>query len=558
METNYVIGIDFGTRSARAVLVDCTHGRTVKSAAMNYPHGVMDDTLPSGKKLDVNWSLQHPADYLQVLERIVTDIADNSGVARDAIIGLSTDFTASTILPVDRNLTPLCLKNEYKDTPHAYVKLWKHHAAQKEADLINRLLEKEGLISDYRYGGRISSEIMLPKILQIVLEAPDIYNAADQILEAPDWIAQLLTGTRKRSGSTASYKAMWDNVHGYPSKSFLKSLNPWMENLVEDKLSTDICSIGGRIGELRKEWAGRLHLPEGIAVGANIIDAHAGLASCGVTRPGQMLLMVGTSTAQTILSSAPYSGKGLLGGVKGQIIPGYYAVESGLASVGDSMEWFVNNLTPMGYYKEADRLYGGDIYKLLNKKAARLSPGECGLIALDWLNGNKTPYVDGNRTGAVIGLNLNTKPEDIWRAFIEATAFGTRLIMDTANAAAVPITEIRCCGGLAEKNPLLMQIYADVTHQEMKVIASRQPAATGAAIYAAVAAGKEKGGYDTVQEAVSHMQSPVSRVYVPDAKAGVVYDKLYGQFRKLYLDYAPNQDEDLMLILRTLKKEACL
>ncbi len=554
METKYVIGIDFGTRSGRAILVNCADGSILASSTMDYPHGVMDETLPSGKRLEPNWVLQYPLDYLEVLETTVKDIVDNSSIPKENIIGLSTDFTACTILPVDKDLKPLCANDGYKDNPHAFVKLWKHHAAQKEADKISDLLEKEGMIQDYKYGGRISSEIMLPKILQIANEDPDVYRAADQILEAPDWIAQLLTGTRKCSGSTASYKAMWNPINGYPTKDFLRQLNLLIENLVEEKLSTDICNIGGKIGELNKEWAGRLHLSEGIAVGANIIDAHAGLVSCGVTQPGQMLLSIGTSTAQTVISTAPYSGKGLLGGVKDQIIPGYYAIESGLASVGDSLEWFVNNLTPMGYFKEAEEKYNGDIYKLLNQKAAALAPGECGLIALDWLNGNKTPYVDGNRTSAIVGLSLYTKPEDIWRAFIESTAFGTRLIMEIANEASISISEIRCCGGLAEKNPLLMQIYADVTHREMKIIASSQTAAAGSAIYAAVAAGKEKGGYDTVLDAVENMKFPISKIYTPDDEAGKVYDKLYELFMKLCTDYAPGPN-DIMKTLKSLRKK---
>lgn len=552
MKTNYVIGIDFGTKSGRAVLVSSSDGSLVASSTMDYPHGVMDKKLLSGRKLGMNWALQYPYDYLEVLVKTIREIVDISGIAPESIIGLCTDFTACTILPVDESLIPLCVKKEYQDRPHAYVKLWKHHAAQKEAEEINALLnEKE--YQNLAYGERISSEIMFPKILQIIHEDPDIYQAADQILEAPDWIAQLLTGTRKRSGSTAAYKAMWAPERGYPPLSFFQRLSPMMEDIAREKLSGEICSVGEAVGELNEEWANRLHLHPGIAVGANLIDAHAGLVACKVTQPGQMLLIIGTSTAQTVISNQPYVGKGLLGNVKDQIIPGYYAVESGLASVGDSMEWMIHNLVPANYFEEAKNRYHGDIYKLLNEKAAALAPGECGLVALDWLNGNKTPYVDGNRTSVIVGISLNTKPEDIWRAFIESAAYGTRLILEIMEEASIPVREIRCCGGLAEKNPLLMQVFADVLQREMKVITSAQTAALGSAIYAAVAAGKRKGGYDKIDEAVACMSVPVGKTYVPDRAAGEIYHQIYPLFLKLCEDYAPGEN-DIMEKLKFLKK----
>lgn len=546
MKTKYVIGIDFGTKSGRAVLVSCADGAILASGAMDYRHGVMDEVLPSGKKLGINWSLQHPCDYLEVLEATVKEVMRYPGIRKEDVIALSTDFTACTILPVDSALVPLCVKEEYRERPHAYVKLWKHHAAQKEADQINSCLCADQ---------RISSEVMLPKILQIIHEDPEIYQKADQILEAPDWIAQLLTGERKRSGSTASYKAMWTPEGGYPDPVFLAGLNPQLEQLAREKLSGSVCSVGQKMGELTGEWAERLQLLPGIAVGVNIIDAHAGLVSCGVTMPGQMLLILGTSTAQTVISDHPYSGKGLLGNVKDQIVPGYYAIESGLASAGDSLEWFIRTLLPAGCVREAERFCGGDVYRLLNQKAAVLAPGECGLVALDWLNGNKTPYVDGDRTSAILGLSLNTKPEDIWRALMESAAFGTRLILDVMKEASIPVKEIRCCGGLAEKNPLLMQIFADVLQCELKVIHSTQTAAAGAAIYAAVAAGKEKGGYDTIAEAVKRMSLPISKTYLPDKEAGKIYDQLYALFLGMSKAYAPREG-DPMKVLKALKESS--
>ena len=551
-EKKYVIGLDYGTLSGRAVVVDAATGEIAAQAVKEYPHAVMDQSLPCGVPLDVDWALQHPKDYLDVLEETVPDVLRQAGISPDLVIGLSIDFTASTILPISKDKTPLCMLPEFESRPHAYVKLWKHHAAQPEADEINALLTKRGEIDLPRYGGKISSELMLPKALQILREDPEIYEQADQILEAGDWLTLILTGSRLRSASMAGYKGMWLEGEGYPGKDFLKALDPRLETYVEDKLSSDICPMGSRIGVLNGTWAKKLGLLPGTAVGATIIDSHAGLPGCGIAKPGQMMLIIGTSSVQAALSVTPYSGEGICGAVKGGIMPGYYALESGLAGVGDIFGWFVNHCVPASYHRQAEEA-GCGMHQYLTSLAGKLTPGESGLLALDWWSGNKTPFVSVDLSGLILGCTLATRPEEIYRALIEATGFGTRLIMEAFEHAG-PVDEIRACGGIVEKNPLLMQIFADITNREIKVAASEQTAALGAAMYAAVAAGSENGGYASIFEAAEAMSSMKEESFRPIPENAAIYESLYQEYCRLK-DYF-GADNPVMKNLKQIRQEA--
>lgn len=552
-KTKYVIGLDYGTLSGRAVLVEAATGEIAAQAVKEYPHAVMDRELPCGVRLEVDWALQHPQDYLDVLTETVPAVLRQAGIAPQEVIGLSIDFTASTVLPIDRDGTPLCFLPAFEARPHAYVKLWKHHAAQPEADEINALLAARGEIDLPRYGGKISSELTLPKALQILREDPEIYQCADQILEASDWLTFLLTGSRRRTGSTAGYKAMWLEGEGYPEQAFLRALDPRLETYPEDKLGEDICPVGSRIGELNPAWAEKLGLLPGTAVGASIIDAHAGLPGCGITKPGQMLLIIGTSSVQAALSDRPYSGGGICGAVKGGIMPGYYALESGLAGVGDIFGWFVNHCVPAAYHEQAKGA-GCGMHEYLTRLAEKLVPGESGLLALDWWSGNKTPFVDVDLSGMIVGYTLSTRPEEVYRALIEATGFGTRLIMEAFEDAGVLVDEIRACGGIVEKNPLLMQIYADITNREIKVAASQQTAALGAAMYAAVAAGSERGGYDSIFDAAQAMGRIQEKTYRPIPAHVAVYETLYREYCQLK-DYFGAKNP-VMKILKQIRQQA--
>lgn len=552
MQKRYVIGLDFGTKSCRAILVDTGSGDIAAASEKAYPHGVMDDTLPDGQKLGPDWALQAPDDYVDALVSTVRSVLRESGIGADAVVGLSIDFTASTILPVGRDLVPLCDTAEFSHHPHAYVKLWKHHAAQKQADKINELLGETGWPGRTKFGGRISSELLLPKVLQIVEEDPAVYRSADQFLEAADWLTQMLTGCRKRTISMAAYKAMWDEETGYPPNDFFRRLNPLLDHFASAKLAGEICPVGSRIGGLTEDWARRLGLPPDTAVGAGIIDAHAGLPGSGIFRPGQMMLMIGTSTVQAALSERPYAGNGILCGARGGVLPGYYALESGLAAAGDVFEWFVDRCVPSSYEKAAQKL-GLNLFQYLGALAAERKPGQSGLMALDWWNGNKTPYIDADRTGLILGLTLQTRPEDLYRALIESTAYGTRLIMETFENA-VRIDEIIACGGIANKDELLLQIYSDVAQREIKISDSGQTAALGAAMYAAVAAGREKGGYDSMREAIANMSRIKPKGYRPQKENAAAYDRLYRQYLRLTKEFAPS-GKDVMKKLKKIRTD---
>lgn len=525
-DKHYVIGLDFGTLSGRAVLVDTQTGDLVATAVREYGHGIIQDCLPDGTtRLGADWCLQDPDDYLDVLQTTVPDLLAQSGVPACSVIGLSIDFTASTLVPLDENATPLCKQPEYSHRPHAYVKLWKHHAAQPEADEINQKLET--FLNDVAayYGKRISAEIPLPKALQILHEDPALYHAMDTLCEAADWLNRLMTGNRKRSINTAGYKAMYFNEHGYPSEAFFKQIHPELGNFVRHKLAGNICRMTERFGTLTHEWAEKLGLCEGTAVGCSIIDAHAGMAGCGITRPGRMMLALGTSSVQSMLSDMPYSSNGVIGTIRDGVIPGYYMWESGLAAVGDQLAWYARHCAVANNEGEA--------LTALTQGAEKLAPGGCGLLALDWWNGNKTPYVNGHLAGVLVGLRLDTTPEEIFRALMESTAFGTKVILDTFEQAGEYVREIIACGGIVEKNPLLMQIYADVLGREIRVAACNQTMALGAAIYAAVAAGEHNGGYNSLDEAAEHMTRLREERYRPNMAHHEVYRQLYAEYQKL-------------------------
>lgn len=541
MSKKYVIGLDYGTLSGRAVLVDCNDGTVLASAVKNYEHAVMDRKLPGGEALaGADWALQYPQDYLDVLEEVVRKVVGKEGVNKEDIIGIGMDFTSCTMLPVDADNEPLCMQECFKSEPHAYVKLWKHHGGQPQADRISALLEKRGEISNIQFGGKISSELLLPKTLQIVEEAPRVYEAADQILEAGDWLTQRLTGSRKRSGNLAGYKAMWTPETGYPSRDFLKELSPMIESFAEEKLGADIALAGEAAGYLTEEWAEKLGLKAGIPVAAAIIDSHAGMPGSGVSRPDQMMMVVGTSSVMLALSEEGYARNGVVSGVKGAILPDNFALESGLAAVGDMFGWFVDQAVPSEYAKQAEA-EGMNLHAYLSKKAAQLRPGANGLVALDWWNGNKTPYVDGRLSGVLVGCTLSTKAEEIYRALIEATAFGTRKVLDLFTEAGADIHTIIASGGIAEKNPLLMQIYADVLNREIRVSDTDQTAALGSAIYASVAAGEEAGGYASIWEAVSKMSRLKDLVYHPNQEHAERYNTLYEVYCELVDLFDPSK-----------------
>ncbi|AUZ27399.1 ribulokinase [Bacillus subtilis] len=547
----YTIGVDFGTLSGRAVLVHVETGEELASAVKEYRHAVIDTVLPkTGQKLPRDWALQHPADYLEVLETTIPSLLEETGVEPKDVIGIGIDFTACTILPVDSTGQPLCMLPEYEEEPHSYVKLWKHHAAQKHADRLNQIAEEEGEAFLQRYGGKISSEWMIPKVMQIAEEAPYIYEAADRIIEAADWIVYQLCGSLKRSNCTAGYKAIWSEKAGYPSDDFFNKLNPLMKTITNDKLAGSIHSVGEKADGLTEKMAQLTGLLPGTAVAVANVDAHVSVPAVGITEPGKMLMIMGTSTCHVLLGEEVHIVPGMCGVVDNGILPGYAGYEAGQSCVGDHFDWFVKTCVPQAYQEEAEEKNIG-VHELLSEKANLQAPGESGLLALDWWNGNRSTLVDADLTGMLLGMTLLTKPEEIYRALVEATAYGTRMIIETFKESGVPIEELYAAGGIAEKNPFVMQIYADVTNMDIKISGSPQAPALGSAIFGALAAGKENGGYDDIKEAAAHMGKLKDISYSPNAENAAVYEKLYAEYKELVHYFG--KENHVMKRLKTIK-----
>lgn len=555
MSKKYTLGVDYGTQSGRAVLVEVDTGRELAASVKVYPHGVMDEYLPDGKtRLEPDWALQHPQDYLDVLAETIPAVLKEAEVSAEDVVGLAIDFTACTMLPTDKAGKPLCFYEEYKSNPHAYVKLWKHHAAQDEANQLNRIAEERGEEFLNLYGGKISSEWLIPKIWQILNEAPDLYEKAGRFMEAADWVVYQLTGEEKRNSCTAGYKALWHKQKSYPSSDFFKALDPRLENVADEKLSRDIYPIGAKAGELTEAAAQLTGLKAGTAIAVANVDAHVAVPAVGITEPGKMLMIMGTSTCHMLLGDEEKIVPGMCGVVEDGIIPGYLGYEAGQSCVGDHFEWFVKNCVPAEYMKEAEAK-GVSIHKVLREKAQKLAVGESGLVALDWWNGNRSVLVDVDLTGLILGCTLLTRPEEIYRALIEATAYGTRMIVETFEENGVPIKELYAAGGIAEKDEFMMQIYSDVTNREIRISASAQTPALGSAMFGAVAAGKERGGYDTIVDAAKVMAKVKDKVYKPIPENVRVYDKLYAEYKALH-DYFGRGENNIMKRLKEIRREA--
>ncbi len=555
MDKKYTIGVDFGSLSGRAVLVEADTGKEVATEVKEYTNAVMYEYLPDGfTGLGQDWALQHPEDWLEVFAVTIPAVIKESGVSPEDIIGIGVDFTACTVLPADKAGVPLCLKDEFKSNPHAWPKLWKHHAAQDEANKINEIARQRGEKFVDRYGGKQSSEWEVAKVWQVLNEAPEIYEAMDRWIEGADWVTWQLTGVEKRQICTAGYKGIWHKKDGYPSKEFFKALDPRLENYVKEKLSSEVYPLGTKAGEITEAAAAMTGLKPGTAVCVGNVDAHVSLPAVGITEPGKMLMIVGTSTCDILLGTEEKTVPGMCGVVEDGAMPGFFAYESGQSCVGDHFDWFVKNCVPEAYHMEA-RGRGVDIHSLLVEKAAVLKVGESGLIALDWWNGNRSVLVDVDLTGMLLGCTLQTKPEDIYRALIEATAYGKRIIIETFRESGVPINELYACGGIAAKNEFMMQIYADVCNMELRIGSSSQTPALGAAMFAAVAAGKDKGGYDNIIDAAKVMGKVKEKYFKPIPENVTVYDKLYAEYKLLH-DYFGRGANDVMKRLKKIKTEA--
>lgn len=541
-EKRYALGLDYGTNSVRALVVDIATGEEVGTSVYNYKGGV-DGVITDPR--DPNLARQDPQDYIDGLEAAsrgaIEEAKKNTAdFSPDKIIGIGVDTTGSTPMPVDANGQPLGLQEEFANNPHAMAWLWKDHTSYAEAQAITARAAEIRPHFLAKCGGAYSSEWFWSKIWHCLKVAPEVFEAAATWVELADFIPGLLTGTLapdklRRGVCAAGHKAMFNaQWSGYPDKEFLVSLEPKLGR-IRDSLPDTAYTAGEKAGVLTEEWAKRLGLKPGIAVSIGAFDAHMGAVGAGI-KSGTLVKIIGTSTCDiavapndTGLPDVP----GVCGIVDGSVLPNYLGLEAGQSAVGDIFNWFVKNCVPASYEEEA-RKRGIDIHQLLTEKAEKLKPGESGLLALDWNNGNRTILVDVRLTGLMLGQTLQTKPEEIYRALIEATAYGARVIIDRLEEYGVEITEVINCGGIAEKNPMLMQIYADVTNRTMKISRSAQTPALGAAMFGAVAAGTAGGGYETVEEAQAAMAGLKEREFEPVPAHVQIYEKLFALYKELH------------------------
>lgn len=537
--SQYALGLDFGTESARALLVDTATGREAGTVAFRYPHGVIDQTL-NGVPLKHDSALQHPGDYLDFLRTAIPELMVKTRIPVTDVVGIGVDFTSCTMLPTLADGTPLCMTKEFAREPQAYVKLWKHHAAQPQAERLNALATARREPFLRNYGGSISAEWFYPKVMETLEESPPVFRAAERFLEAGDWVVWQLTGKAVRSACQAGYKAIWEQGQELISPDFMVTLNPGMTELSR-KLCPDIRPIGTTAGRLTEAMAHLTGLAAGTPVAVAIIDAHSAVPACGVTEPGKLVMILGTSTCHLLLDRRKHYIAGVAGVVKDGIIPGLYGYESGQAAVGDIFAWFLEFI-------------GRSSFTELEAKAAKLGPGSGGLLGLDWWNGSRAPLMDARLTGALFGFDLHTRPEHVYRALIEATAFGTRRIIESFERGGSMVKEIYACGGIAEKNKLLLKIYADVTERTVRVARTGQACALGAAILGSVAAGKAAGGHDSVAEAAKAMAGEPAETYEPSAGAHQAYERFYAEYERLAEIYG--RWDNLLRNLKDVRKLA--
>jgi L-ribulokinase len=534
MADTYTIGLDYGTNSVRALIVNVKNGKEVGTHVWNYTHGdagvVVDPKNP-------NLARQHPQDYIDGISKSIKGAlkkaGETKGFSPDKIIGIGVDTTGSTPLPVDEAGVPLALTKKFGDNPDAMAWLWKDHTSVDEAEEINRLASEMKPEYLSKIGGTYSSEWFWAKILHCLRTAPKVFDAAYTWVEIADWIPAVLTGTDKpseikRGICAAGHKAMYHtDWGGYPEKDFLTNLDPKLAEL-RGTLPDTAYTVRDAAGNLTKQWAKKLELPEGIPVAVGAFDAHLGGIGSGI-RPGVLVKNIGTSTCDMMIASKDKKLPdipGLCGIVPGSITPDDYGLEAGQSAVGDIFNWFVN------YIQRGGKKQG--THEELTKLADEIKPGESGLLSLDWNNGNRTILVDQRLTGLILGLTLHSTPAEIYRALIEATAYGARIIMERFEEYDVNVERIIACGGISLKNPMVMQIYADVMGRTIEISRSTQTGALGSAIAGAVVAGKSAGGYDTFDKAIDKMTGTLKKKYDPNRKNRAVYDRIYPLYKRLH------------------------
>ncbi len=523
------LGIDYGTLSGRVLVLDLDTGAELATVDVPYTYGAIEETLPgSHVRLEPDWALQHPLDYVAVVERGIPQALALAGADSARVIGIGIDFTACTVLPTTADGTPLCLQEEWRARPHAWPKLWKHHAAQAHADRLTELARERDEAFLSRYGGRISSEWYFPKLLQVYEEDHEVYEATAKFIEATDWIVWQLTGVERRCSCANSYKAFWSPDAGLPSAEYFDAVAAGFSGSV-DKLGTDFYPLGTCAGVVRADLAERIGLPSDVAVAVGNVDSFVSVPGAGVERPGTLVTVVGTSICDMVVHEDEILLPGITGVVRDGILPGLYGYEAGQPAVGDMLSWYVDTLLGSENGERSPR------YDELEQAAGRFAPGATGLVALNWWNGNRSILADAGLSGVIAGLTLTTTSAEIYRALLESIAFAARRIIDNFVDHGLTIDQLVACGGIAEKSPVLMQLLADITGRPVHVPASQQIPARGAAMFGAVAAGRlHNEGFADIAEAVARLRPAVARSYTPDAVATEAYDCVYEIYRGLH------------------------
>jgi L-ribulokinase len=535
----YAIGVDFGTESGRALLLDLRSGDELAVGVVPYPHAVIDRELyTSGERLPSDWALQDPDDWILVLEEGIAYVIAEAGVDPSKVVGLGIDFTSCTVLPVDADGVPLCKYPQWRRRPHAWPKLWKHHSAQPVADRLNEVALERGEQFLSRYGGRISSEWYFPKLIELWLEDRELYDEARAFVEATDWITWWLTGRLIRQSCAAGYKAMWSPTDGLPSREYFEAAYPGFVTPGE-KLGHEFVPLGTRAGSLTADAAQAVGLPESVAVAVGNVDSFVSVPGAGVERPGVYVTVVGTSICDMLVDATEVRLPGITGVVKDGILPGLYGYEAGQVAVGDMLAWFVGLLGA-----------GADGYAELERAAADIGPGETGLVALDWWNGNRSILADADLTGVIAGLTLQTSRGELYRSLLESIALAERRIIDNFGEHGLGVNEIVACGGIAERSPLLMQLFADATGRAVHIPGSSEIPARGSALFGGVAGGV----YPDIGAAIAATRPGTARTYTPDPEAQAIYDDVYAVYRSLYETLGRTQ-VDLLHALKRIRNQ---
>ena len=547
----YTIGVDYGTNSVRGIVVRCSDGAEIGTSVFNYPAGELGILLDAS---DHNLARQHPGDYLAGLEfTVVGAVSDakqsDPAFSADKVIGIGVDSTGSSPIPVNQLNEALAMKPEFQGNLAAECWLWKDHTSVEEAAKITELGRKHRPHYLAKCGNTYSSEWFWSKLWHCLNVAPDVFDAAYSWVELCDWVPSIMAGVKdptevKRGVCAAGHKAFYaDDWGGLPDKEFLSMLNPKLADL-KDRLYEKAYDASEKAGELCSEWAAQLGLPEGVAIAIGEFDVHYGAIGAGVDE-GTLVKVIGTSTCDCGVVKADKEVAdipGICGIVKGAILPGYYGIEAGQSAVGDIFAWFVNHVCK-------DK---ADTHIALTRKAEAYKPGEIGLLSLDWNNGNRTILVDPLLTGLLVGQTLHTSQAEIYRALIEGTAFGARMILERIESFGVPVSRVVCAGGIAEKNPMLMQIYADITGREMLISGSSQTCALGSAVSAAVLAGSALGGYDDFETAQAKMTRLKDVSYQPNPDSQAVYNELFELYKQLHDAFGGVVESNLGVVMKDL------